>query len=72
MVAAEHSQPVAAGRMPAFTPIGTVLAIAVIGILVLAAGQAWATFVHPVQAGSGFAVLGDAGPCNVDTEDPTL
>ena len=58
--------------MPAFTPIGTVLAIAVIGILVLAAGQAWASFVHPVQAGSGFAVLGDAVPCNDDAADPTL
>jgi hypothetical protein len=72
VVAAEHAQPVAAGRTPALTPMGTALAIAVIGILVLAAGQASASLLHPVGAGSGFAVLGDAGPCNDDAADPTL
>ena len=72
MVAAERAQPVRAGRTPAFTPIGTVLALAVIGILVLAAGQAWASVVHPVAAGSFSTVLGETAPCSsadVDIDD---
>jgi hypothetical protein len=69
VVAAERALPVATGRTPAFTPIGTALAIAIIGILALAAGQAVASFLHPVRAGEVTAVLGDAEPCSMDDID---
>jgi hypothetical protein len=69
VVAAEHAQPVTARGTPALTPVGAILAIAVIGILVLAAGQAWASVLHPVQAGSLTAVLGETEPCNIDEVD---
>ena len=41
MVAAERAQSVAPGRTPAFMPVGTVLAIAVIGIALFVVGQAF-------------------------------
>jgi hypothetical protein len=72
VVAAERTQPLAAGRTPALTPVGTALVIGVIGILVFAAGQALVSLVHPVAAGSVYAVLGETVPCNtaeIDIDD---
>jgi len=54
---------VRAGRTPAFTLIGAVLALAVIGILVFTAGQGWVSAVHPIAAGSFSTVLGETVPC---------
>ena len=64
MVAVERTQPLPAGRTPAFTPMGTVLAIAVIGIVVFLVGQVLVSEFPPVRAGSFSAVLGDVGPCS--------
>ena len=73
MVAAERAQPVAAGKTPAFTPMGTILGVAVIGIIVFVVGQAFVWTLPPVQAGSVSAVLGDTQLCNdlEADEDPT-
>lgn len=73
MVAAERAQPVPARRTPAFTPVGAILGIAVIGIVAFVVIQALVWTFPPVGAGSVSAILGDAVPCaDGDADDLPL
>jgi len=57
-------------RAPSFTPVGAVLAAAIIGIAVALALQIGVEVWPPVHAGGTSAVLGEgAQPCAAETED---
>jgi hypothetical protein len=69
--AAERAQPVPARRTPAFTPMGAVLGVAVIGIALFVVIQALVWTFPPVGEGSVSAILGDAVPCaEIDADEP--
>lgn len=70
MVTAERAQALPARRTPAFTPMGAILGIAVIGIALFVVIQFIIRMFPPVGVGSVSAILGDAVPCaETDADD---